>query len=98
MSNESLTKENYKDYYELYVGAGLDHSVSKILKSPNNLKKVFAQYELNVETPEGIEDVFFNKSESEVVKLIEYYFDEKSKKDIQLLGLEEPFEFGDETG
>ena len=96
LSNKSITKEDYKYYYELYVGAGLDHSVSKILNLPNNLKKVVASYEINVEKPER--KVFLNKSKSEQNKIYNDYVDELFKNDIRLLELEEPFEFGDETG
>ena len=91
-----IAEGNYTDNSELYVGAGLDHTVSKILNSPNNLKKVFAGYEINVET-KGIEG-FLNKSISEKIEIISNFIDEFNKNDIKLLELEEPFEFGDETG
>ena len=66
------------------------------MNSPNNLKKVFADYEINIET-KGIEG-FLNKSISEKVEILTNYSSEISKNDIRLLELEEPFEFGDETG
>ena len=65
------------------------------MKSPNNLKKVFTSYELKVERPaEGL----LNKSYGEKLEIFNDFFDEYYKNDIRLLELEEPFEFGDETG
>ena len=65
------------------------------MNSPNNMKRVSGVRNYTINT---VISGLFNKSKSEVDKTFADYFNETTRKDIKLIELEEPFEFGDETG
>ena len=65
------------------------------MNSPNNLKRVSGVRNYTINT---VLSGIFNKSESEAEKILDDFFNETTRKDIKLIELEEPFEFGDETG
>ena len=65
------------------------------MNSSNNLKRVSGVRNYTINT---VISGIYNKSKSERKKIFDDYFNETTRKDIKLIELEEPFEFGDETG